>query len=70
MTARRYTLGELLARLPRPARYAIAARPEDPVDPVTTAVVWPCGCRASGPSYRELTLEPCAAHAAPELRST
>ncbi len=63
MTGHRYTLGELRTKLERPSRYAIAARPEDPAEPVTTAVAWACGCRASGPSYRELEPQPCAEHA-------
>ncbi len=65
--APRHLLGALLAVLGRPARYRIDARPGDRDQPVTTAVAWPCGCRADGPSYRELLLLPCAIHALPEV---
>jgi hypothetical protein len=60
----RHALGALLVLLDRPRRYEIASHPEDPDQPVTTSVTWACGCRATGPSYQELRLAACFAHAA------
>jgi hypothetical protein len=57
-------LATLLAALGRAARFGIAAQPDDRDEPVTTSAVWACGCRASGPSYRELRLTACPAHLA------
>jgi hypothetical protein len=59
----RHALGALLAVLGRPARFRIDARPGERDQPVTTGAGWACGCRADGPSYHELVLTACAAHA-------
>jgi hypothetical protein len=44
---------------------SIDARPGDRFEPVATGVVWACGCTADGPSYHELLLTACVAHAIP-----
>jgi hypothetical protein len=56
------TLVDLRAQLGAPHRFRIDAEPARRRSPVTVHAGWICGCRASGPGYGRLDLQPCAAH--------